>query len=75
MSAFLSWGGEEERRARATDESNGGIGMNMALGAAPAIGTVVTLRFSDGETRQATVRHIMPEGGLVHLGLAYADLH
>jgi hypothetical protein len=71
--ALLSWGGEAERPARATDESDGGIGMNLALGVAPAVGAVVTLRFADGETRQAVVRHIMPERGCVHLGLAWVE--
>lgn len=72
-SALLSWGTESERPARATDESEGGIGVNLPLGIVPRLGTAVTLRFLDGETRQAMVRHIAPEGVYVPLGLAWID--
>lgn len=70
-SALMSWGTETERPVQATDESDGGIGVNMPLGLAPRVGTEVILRYRDGEARTAIVRHIMPDGGCIHLGLAW----
>ena len=73
VSARLSWNNVEERRVVVTDESDGGIGLAMALVDVPPVGRTVTLRFMDGETRQATVRHVVPDGGCVRLELAWTE--
>jgi hypothetical protein len=71
--AKLSWSNETDRSAHVTDESDGGIGANIAPGTVPPIDTVITVRFRSGEVRSAAVRHISPEEGCVHLGLGWTD--
>lgn len=72
-SARLSWAGQQARLGLVTDESDGGIGMSIALGAVPPHGAAVRVRFLQGESRPATVRHVAPEGGCVQLGLAWSE--
>jgi hypothetical protein len=71
--AKISWTNETDRSAHVTDESDGGIGVNIAEGILPYIDSVVTVRFRSGEVRRATVRHVAPEDGCVHLGLSWID--
>jgi hypothetical protein len=75
VSARLSWNNVEEQRVVVTDESDGGVGVAMALGDVPPVGKAVALRFMEGETRQAIVRHVVPDGGCVRVELAWAVQH
>jgi hypothetical protein len=75
VSALLNWNSGSDRRVVVTDESDGGVGVAMALGDVPPVGRTVALRFMDGETRQASVRHVVPDGGCVRLELAWAVEH